>query len=1830
MRHFLAGANILTLSALFLFFLAPTITPSSAQQRQLFISPDTDFPGGDYKTLKQSGLDACKAACLADNQCKAFTFNRTAQWCFLKSAAGKQVTAEGAVSGRIQIVTAFDATRAARRRTELSFVPAGDLAAAGRLLGALQKRYDPAGMALDALRQAGKSALQTDKFAQAVGFYGRALVLDPHNREIWTRFALAVIEIKPNKRSNRLALARLAANAAINGYLRGAADNERAVLLAIMGRAFERRAMWKPAIRSYRASLALRETPLIRAAYDNVIAKRGFRITSHEVDAESLNPRICIKLSDKLPARLKNLSDFVTVGRPGLAVEPKGSQICIDGVKHGQRYAVTLRAGLPSYDGEKLPKTARLEIYVRDRAPWVGFAGKAYILPRGKNASIPIVSVNTDRIKATIYRIGTRGVTSAIRSGLFLRQLYRSDASDIANQRGEQVWQGEIEVTKTANRNVTTAVPITDALKTVKSGIYVMTARPALGGKNRWGPLATQWFMISDLGLTMLKGQAGVHGFVRSLGSAKPLAEVTVKLVAVNDEILGSAKSNANGYVRFAPGLARGKGGMAPRLLIAQSPTGDYALLDFAKPSFDLTDRGVGGRAAPKPLDVFVTAERGVYRPGETVYLTGLVRDARARAVKNLPLTLIVRRPDGVEAGRSKLKHGGLGGYVHEYPLHSSAMRGSWRLAIHADPKQAALAETKILVEDFEPERLAFELKSKLDRFDPANPIPVELSARYLYGAPAQGLAIETEIKVTPLKQSPSAYPGYRFGLDNEGSQGLREPVVVSAQTDQAGKAAFNVPLPRLARSTRLFEATIITRLADSNGRAVERTLTRPIRADGPRIGIKPLFDNDTVSESGPARFEVIVISPDGRRLNIKGLAWTLERIETDFQWYRADGRWKYEPVTNARRIANGTFAADADGPVKLDMPVKWGRYRLTVKAGDIMSSVKFDAGWHAATGAAETPDFLDVSLDRKTYNIGDTARVRIKPRFAGTALISVIDNRLIETRTVEMPTSGAVVDLKITRDWGPGAYVTVMLFRPMDIEARRMPARALGLKWLKIAPAGRKLDLALTLPKTIRPRGNFDVPLTISNLKPGTEAYVTVAAVDLGILNLTRFKPPAPDKYYFGQRKLGVEIRDLYGQLIDIMRGIPGRVRSGGDVGAEKLQAAPPTQKLVALFSGPVRVDDKGRARVSFDLPDFNGTVRVMAMAWSKTGAGHAAKDVIVRDQVVVTASAPRFLAPGDKSRLHLEIFNADGPAGDYAINILADGGLQPAGPAGKQTVSLARNERRTVTVPISAKSIGPAELAIELTTPDGKVLPKSVNLDVRPAHSPVTQRRIVKLAAKSGRLVLDREVLDHLMTGTGRATLSVSPAGALDVPGLLHALDRYPYGCTEQITSRALPLVYLDDVAVTVGLGADKAIRKRVRDAIAGVLANQSSGGGFGLWRPGGGDLWLDAYVTDFLTRARQKGYAVPELAYRQALDNLANRVAYSNNLARGGEALAYALYVMARNGRATIGDLRYFAETRLAGFASPLAKAQLGAALALYGDPVRSKTAFAAALGDLTSRRRPAGIWRVDYGTRLRDRAAILTLAAETRQAGVDLGTLAKALAAQRETVPRTSTQENAWMLLAAHALISDAAKLDLRIDGASATGTLFRRFKGTRLAAKPVIVENRSAQPISAVITTTGVPKQPLPAGGRGLAIERAYFRPDGTPADLSGIRQNDRFVVVVKVRIEQAFSGRLMIVDRLPAGFEIENPNLTQSGDVSRYKWLKISGHVSHTEARFDRFVAALDRKPGSAREITLAYTVRAVTPGSFVHPAALVEDMYRPQQRARTASGRIVIAGPNK
>lgn len=1779
--------------------------------RYLFVR-DVDFFGADLTNLFDTSQAACERACSAQSACTAFTFNTRSNACFPKAGVADQQSYQGAMSAR-KVATDPDVLAVvASRRAALGYLSAADIQRAADLVRSNSRLYSFQGEQLTDLVAALQGAVQRGDVASALGWAGKAVAFSD-DAALWQRYAeLSLRRASEVKGSDRRRANRQALAASANAYLRAPGAAQQAAAAEVMARALEVNRRGRDMVSALRLALSHAPREDLEQALDTAIGKYGFRITEHRVDNNAANPRICAEFSEKLVPAGVDYDPFVRSVTSGLVVQADESQLCLDGVEHGKRYEVTFRAGLPAASGEVLHKDVSLALYVRDRQPVARFGGRAYVLPRSADAAMPIETVNVDTIDLTLHRLSDRNLVRALRDSYVGRPLSKYEADILDRDLAQEVWSGVGTVQNSLNQDMTTRLPLGDALKDQPPGIYVLSA--AVPGQDPYEyPAATQWFVLTDLGLATWSGVDGLQVAVRGLGDTAARGDVTLSLISQANAVLGEVVTDAEGFAQFPAGVMRGTGAASPAVLMAEAADGDVTFLPLTGPAFDLSDRGVEGRPPAPPIDGFLTTDRGAYRVGEVIHATVLTRDRRAHALDGLPVTVILRRPDGVEYSRHLSQQARSGGHVFSMSLGAEVPRGAWRVDVMADVDAPPLASQTVLVEDFMPERIDFDLTLPDAPLTPRATPPLTVDVRYLFGAPGSGLRVEGDVRLR-AKRDLEGWQGYLFGPYDASLRPLTRPLE-GTQTDAEGRAVLSLRMPQLDENPGLpLSVETVVRVAEGSDRPVERRLEKPVMSGLPLIGIKPAAE-DVLPEGAEARFDLIALDAQGAGVEMP-VRWTVNKVQTRYQWYQLYGNWEWEPVTRRVRVATGEMTLSGD-PVAVTTPTEWGRYELVVEQLNgpfVTSSVTFQSGWYGAEDGKDTPDRLSLSLDAETYDVGDPVQLRIVPDSDGVAMISVLSNRVIERRVVPVTAGENVVPLEVTADWGSGAYVTASVLRGMDVAAGQMPARSLGLAHAAVRPGDRALEVSIDAPEEVDGQpGLMRAVVKVDGVAPGQSAHLTLAAVDVGILNLTGFEAPDPKEHYFGQRRLGVELRDVYGRLIDGLNGALGTVRSGGDAASmARSQAVPPTEKLMAWFSGPVTVDEDGTAVVEIEKPAFNGTIRLMAVAWSETGVGNAVADVVAADPVVVSASLPRFLTPADDSRLLLELVHAQGPAGEMALQVSQSGGVLLG--AVPNAVTLGDRGTAQIEVPLRAVDTGDHRIEVVLTPPGGAPLRKTLILPVRDTDPEVAVTRQFSLAPGDA-FTFDTEVLTGLRPGTGSATLSAGPLARFDVPGLLRQLDRYPYGCTEQVTSGAMPLLYLSSVAQQAGIGGPGEIGKRVDDAIARVLTRQSSNGAFGLWRASSGEFWLDAYVTDFLSRARREGFAVPDLAFTLALDNLRNRVNYAPDFDRGGEDIAYALLVLAREGAAQMGDLRYYADTKRDAFATPMAAAQVGAALAAYGDPLRADAMFRRA-GEMLSNQRADTGWRSDFGTSMRDTAAVLKLSAEAGSAALEPATL---ISQVRRDGGRLSTQEAAQVVLAAHALTDPRAVPALTVNGAPARGPVVRRLSAGEEQVSTI--ENVSAQPMDVTLTSYGVPEVAPNAGGYGYAITRRSFTMDGT--EVTGpYTAGERRVVVIEVSPFEDVGARLIVDDPLPAGLEIDNPNLLRSGDIAGLDWLNTAA-PQHVEFRADRFLAAVDHR--SAAPFQLAYIVRAITPGNYRHPAATVEDMYRPEYRANTATGQVIV-----
>jgi uncharacterized protein YfaS (alpha-2-macroglobulin family) len=1568
----------------------------------------------------------------------------------------------------------------------------------------------------------------------------------------------------------------------------------------------------RPALAADAMAAVLERDPANEAHRQRLAALRraaGITIRRVTAEPESDPPRACIAFAGPLSARRDVVwRDWLRVdGAADVAVTREGERLCAAGLAHGRTWRITLRQGLPGEDDVRLARDVTLEVAMPDRAARVVLQSGAFILPRGEAPRLSVGTVNLSAVALKLYRVGERNLGLELgEDGRVMRPLGPWAARELAEGRGTLVWEGTLSV-PAWQRNATarTALDLSSLLAGAAPGLFALTAAPGDGTPSqRWDDLATQWFVLTDLGLTVLRGADGITVLARSLADARPLPGLRIALVSRGNEELGIAESDADGVVRFPAPLTRGRGGAAPHSITARGADGDLAFLDLNAASFDLSDRGVEGRAHPGPIDAWAWTERGIYRPGETVNLLALLRTDGGEAT-DIPVTVRLRRPNGTVASESVPPRGASGSIALALPLSPGAPQGGWTIELLTDPAAAPVGRAAFRVEDFVPERLAVEIAAP-PALLPGTPLTVPVTARFLYGPPAAGLAATGEVLIVPDPDPFPALAGWRFGLVQDAPDPVRLDVVLPP-TDAAGATTAPIVLPRAPDTTRPLRATLSVAVTEPGGRPSRAQASFPVRLPGLLVGIRPLFTGGAIPANTEAAFEIAAFDAEGRPVSAAGLTLRLVRERPDWRMVIRERLARYETVWRDEPREATTISVTAGTPARFAATLDWGRWRLEVADPNSLAatSVRFRAGFVPAAGAGDTPDLLDVAADRSIYAPGETARVRIAAPFAGRATLAVVTDRVHMLRTLDLPEGGATVEVPVDAAWGPGAYAVVTLLRGRAA-AGAGPVRALGLAWLGLDPAPRTLPVALEAPQLLRPRADAAIAVRAA---PG--AQVVLATVDEGILRLTSHASPDPAAHFTGKRRLGLDIRDDYGRLIAPAEGETGLLRQGGDEGegGAGLPAIP--FRIASLFAGPVAAGADGIARFPLAVPDVNTALRLMAVAWDGSRTGAAALSVPVRDPLVAEPALPRFIAAGDEARLAVSLHNVELPAGDTRLAFAVTGPAVIDG--GVQTVSLTQGGRGRALFTLRGTGAGIAEVTLRAEGPGGfsatRVFPITVRT-ARPAVMTLSRRELP--AGQTLRVGAD--ALAPYLAGTGRVSVSVNSAAPFDAGGLIRALEAWPYACLEQVVSVALPLVFLEDEAV---VGAERAAR--LQAAVTSVLDKQRFDGGFGLWSANDApEAWLSAYAVEFLLRARRAGATVPEAPLASALRFLAERTEDPARQPWQRAAQAYALYALALGGQPRPGAMRVMADQGAALLPAPLGRAQLGAALLLAGDRGRGEALLRDAAAD------PARDWSgEDYGSTLRDAAATIVLLRETGAAADRLSRLIDALPADALAPARTSTQEQAWAVAAAALLGRDGQAAALAVDGTELPPRPFVALVRDA-ATLPVSLRNIGTRAIWPGVTVTGIPVQPPPAARDGLTIRRNFFRRDGTALNLDTLRQNDVFVLVIEGRADTRLAHQALLVHGLPAGWEVE-PARLGPGEVPAFPWLGELSRPVFAAARDDRLVAQLnltEPEPG----FKLAFLIRAVTPGRFELPGAQLADMYKPRFFARQATGRITIA----
>lgn len=1552
-------------------------------------------------------------------------------------------------------------------------------------------------------------------------------------------------------------------------------------------------------------------------------------------------------------------------GQSGWTLSDDGKTLRFPYVEADKHYTVKLSGELTAADGSKLGREVELKVYTGELDPAVGFASQGSVIPARESRGLPVVSVNVDEVDVEFLRVRDAALPQFFseyqrggsRSSWELDPSWYDpddeDSRSPISKLAEPVYVNRFVLGGERNERVLNYLPIQSIAELQKPGLYFAVMKKTGTFK---GEFDVAFFSVSDIGLHVRAYKDKLFVHTASLADGDGIAGVELKVLDARGEPVfkGQTDSNGNALLNYTLDAAH---------VLTALHGKDMSMLPFNQPALDLSEFAVDGREQAW-FDVFAWAGRDLYRPGETVRVSALLRDfdgkpVAARNGKSQSLFVRLKQPDGKTFVESRIEPGAQGYFHFEKAIPVEAPTGRWQVEFRTDPaSQEAVQGMSLRIEEFLPERMKLDLDSAAPILRRGQPFALHAKGAYLYGAPASGNRFTAKLAVKVDQHPLEQLKGWFFG-DPTVALPKDAKDVVDATLDARGELREDIALPDEVKGDTPVQAIVSGSLFETGGRSINRSVARTLWPADALVGVRPLFDDtDGANANGNAGFELMRFGRNGQPIPAKGLKVALVRELRDYHWtHDSSSGWSYDFTRRYKTVETRTVDAGATA-ARIDMPVEWGDYRLEVfdPATRLTMRYPFHAGWgwgDENRGLDARPDKVKLALDKAGYRTGDKLKVTLTPPHAGKGLVMVESDRMLFVQSVDVK-AGTVVEIPVTAEWERhDVYITALVFRGGSAASKITPARAVGEVFVPMDRQARRVAVGLSVKKQVRPELPLQVTVSAPQLA-GKQAFATVSAVDVGILNITGFPVPDANAHFFAQRRLGVDAYDIYGRVIESFEGGLAKLRFGGDMALAALpQARRPTARVqtVDLFSGPVQLDAKGIARIALNVPDFNGTLRVSALVYSDAQYGNRDAEVVVRAPIVAEASMPRAMAPGDRGTVTLDITNYTGKAGEFKLQV---SGIGPASIGdGGRTLKLGSEAKTTVSFPLAAQEgFGVAQVRVRVDGNGAKV-DRKYDLPVRPAWPSVLRSRSEVLAAGEA-VRMDATLADGLMPGSVRARMLVSALPPLPFGAALKGALDYPYGCAEQTTSKGYAALELDvDTAQRFGVqGLDAGKRRARMEGAFGRLASMQVGSGhFSMWGDDDNvDPLLTPYIVEFLLDARQAGFAVPDAMLQKALQRL------NEDLLAGGSEFygrdhrqylkfayqAYAGYVLARVNRAPLGTLRALYDNDRKQALKGLPLVQLGLALAMQGDKARGEKAIAAGFAFTGDRQG----WLGDYGTPLRDKALMIAMTHERGYAkpayDAQVIELGHELDARRRASPWfwLSTQEQiALARLGKVLLVSQKKQVagTLSVAGkeeAIAAARSFAREVDYADLARGLRFLPRGEPPFYASLDVAGVPRRAPAPDQRVIKVERTLYGVDGKPWTPRPLKEGEALIVRVAITADRNMPDALL-TDLLPAGLEIENFNL---GDARQWADVVVDGinidersdaaSVLHEEFREDRYVAALKLDAGDTAHVF--YLVRAVTPGVYTVPPPLVEDMYRPDLRGvgRAVPASITVVQP--
>jgi alpha-2-macroglobulin len=1461
---------------------------------------------------------------------------------------------------------------------------------------------------------------------------------------------------------------------------------------------------------------------------------------------------------------------------------------------------LTINKRLKAINNALLYINYKTTLTTQKREAVVGFASTGSLIPVGSVIGLPVMTLDVNLVDVNFYKIKPNYLYE------FLAQMSNVNNSDYwltsnALKYTDLVYTGRFDLETKPNVQGTVLLDLSNIEALQQEGFYFAVMNVA--GTYKYSNPVTM-FSISNIGVSAhYYANKSIALFTQSLDDGKPITDVEIRLIGKDQLIINAGKTDENGFLSFNPNTNENN------FILVASKNGHSSFIELGRNALDLSEFNItGNKYYDKQLVLF--GPRNLYRPGETVFLNALLRDADGKPVANQPIKVEIVKSDGevvLDYVWQPIKNQE-GFYQTQYILPKDASTGKWAFRFNTGDDNKRYSY--FMVETFLPERMDLDLRSTssqpiLNKDD----VTFNVKGWYHYGAPANGNELNGQVFVKAQRQI-VGLKGFEIGqIDDES---LNQFITnVDQLLDHEGLTKVKVKSNDWGNIKSPASVVLQASLLDTGGRPITRYASQVIWPAQTMPAIRALFSTKdfydwsenryvsrpTVDKGAIAQFEVINVNTNGQRDKQSDFTARIIKERRDYYWvWSENDGWKHHYSEKQFTVFEEKLKFNNGSARVAFLADDWGSYRIEVKDNktNVVSSMRFWSGyfWSDNTNGTGSvrPDQVKLSIDKLSYSPGDTAKVLIEAPAAGTGYLAVESNDgVLWSKAIDVPDGGIEVAVPVDNWQRHDIYISAIVVRgnsnELQTENNQTIKRAVGLIYLPFNVEQRRLDLAIEAPEKVEPERAIAIKVSLPKQQLDISKKVTVllSAVDTGVLNITNFRTPDPFSGFLGRKRYEVDQYDVYGKLIE-QKGRYAKLRFGGDsdnfasstmISNGSLSDA----TIIAQQLESIQLDENGEGIIHLTLPDFNGELRLMAQVWDESRFGKAEKLIKVASPMIAELSMPRYLSGGDQSQLTLDLRNLSLENQTITVNLSTEG-LINLSSENQYTMTFGVAERKLLPILIHAEhgvGEGIVKVSIDGLNKDQNTLnplERRWQINVRPAYAP-EQRHYDFIVNEDKKWQLPEQAVDGLLANTITAQLALSNHSVINIAQYIKTLKSYPYGCLEQTISGLYPSLFINSQqlqALGISGETDELRRRNIDIGIERIFSMQRKNGSFGLWsKESDEDHWLTVYAVDFLLRAKEYGYNVNTKALTKALDRIAaylyDHSAFdslqNSYYAQNSEYLifsvkTYAAMILTREGKITPAvrnELNHLyisisneTDHKLKA-ALPAIQLAIASKYAGYSKSVNKLTTIALNhILDTKASHYGFG----DYGSPIRDNALIIFLLLDN---GLELGEVNKllpVLANDLNVTDYLSTQElNAVFLagwLANYRQTSETWIASINNEMFKQRNTLIRLFDIEQIK-QGVTIHNpqQNLANLYGRIDITGYSTQPPVATSDDDTLTITR-----TYYDLKGnvtsidSLQSGDLVLVLLDVKAKRRIADALIVDMLPAGLELENQNLEGS------------------------------------------------------------------------------------